>query len=57
VVYFNVRGETVCLLRSTILEVIPNSQMAVRLSGEWVEQESTLDTEGRIVVVSIQHLF
>jgi hypothetical protein len=52
VVWFNVRGESVCLLKSTILEVIPNSQLAMRLGGKWKEQQSTLDDEGRIIVVS-----
>jgi hypothetical protein len=52
IVWFSVRGKSVCLLKSTILSVIPNSLLAIRIRGEWVEQESTLDREGRIFIVS-----
>ena len=52
IIWFNVRGKSVCLLRSTILAIIPNSQLAIRVGGEWKEQDSTLDKEGRIIVVS-----
>ncbi len=51
-VWFNVRGEIVCLFKSTIKTVIPKSQLAERISGQWTEQESTLDEEGRILIVS-----
>jgi hypothetical protein len=33
IVYFNVEGEIIPILRSTILRVIPDSQLAVRVSG------------------------
>ena len=57
IIWFNVRGKSVCLLRSTILAVIPNSQLAVRVGGDWSEQDSTLDREGRILIVSNEILF
>jgi hypothetical protein len=57
VVWFNIRGESLCLFRSTILKVIPDSQLAIRVGGEWVEQSSTLDKEGRIIVVRFIHSF
>ena len=52
VISFSVRGETVCLLKSTIEEIIPSSQLAERVSGTWTEQTSTLDSKGRIIIVS-----
>jgi hypothetical protein len=51
IIWFNVRGESVCLLKSTIIEVIPSSQLAIRVGGNWVEQASALDKQGRIIVV------
>jgi hypothetical protein len=48
IVYFNVEGEIFPILRSTILRVIPNSQLAVRVSGRWEEQaeKGDIDEEG-----------
>jgi hypothetical protein len=52
IVYFNVEGEIFTILRSTILRVIPNSQLAVRVSGRWEEQPSKgdIDEEGNLIV-------
>jgi hypothetical protein len=52
IVYFNVKGEIFTILRSTILRVIPNSQLAVRVSGRWTEQPSKgdIDEEGNLIV-------
>jgi vacuolar-type H+-ATPase subunit I/STV1 len=52
IVYFNVEGEIFTILRSTILRVIPKSQLAVRVSGRWEEQASKgdIDEEGNLVV-------
>jgi hypothetical protein len=53
IIWFSVRGKSVCLSKSTILDVIPESQLAIRVNGDWKEQNSTLDREGRIIIVSI----
>jgi hypothetical protein len=50
IVYFNVEGEIFPILRSTILNVIPESQLAVRVSGRWKEQETDVDEEGNLIV-------
>jgi hypothetical protein len=49
-VYFNVEGEIVPILRSTILRVIPQSQLAVRVSGRWQDQPSDIDEHGNLIV-------
>jgi hypothetical protein len=58
VVCFNVRGESVCLLKSTILQVIPNSQLGLQLGSKSkssrIKTELVRDKEGRIIVVSIK---
>ena len=51
IVTFNVDGESVSVLRSSILCAVPGSQLAIRVSEDWVEQESTMDDEGRLIVV------
>jgi hypothetical protein len=33
-------------LKSTIQKYIPESQLAIRLSGEWIEQDQDLDEDG-----------
>jgi myosin heavy subunit len=52
IVYFNVEGEIFTILRSTILRVIPDSQLAVRVSGRWEEQveKGDIDEEGNLIV-------
>jgi hypothetical protein len=50
IVYFNVEGEIIPIPRSTILRVIPESQLAIRVSGRWVEQPGDLDEEGNLKV-------
>jgi hypothetical protein len=52
IVYFNVEGEIFPILRSTILRVIPDSQLAVRVSGRWKEQaeKGDIDEEGNLIV-------
>jgi hypothetical protein len=51
IVYFNVEGEIFPVLRSTILRVIPDSQLAVRVSGRWEEHEEKgdIDEEGNLI--------
>jgi hypothetical protein len=50
IVYFNVEGEVIPILRSTIQRVIPDSQLAVRVSGRWKEQERDRDEDGNLIV-------
>jgi hypothetical protein len=49
-VYFNVEGEIVPILRSTILRVIPQSQLAIRVSGRWQDQQSDVDEDANLIV-------
>jgi hypothetical protein len=49
-VYFNVEGKIVPILRSTILRVIPQSQLAIRVSGRWEDQTSDIDEHGNLIV-------
>jgi hypothetical protein len=51
-VYFNVEGEILSILRSTVLRAIPKSQFAVRVSGRWEEQaeKGDIDEEGNLIV-------
>ncbi len=46
--YFNVEGNLFVTRKSTILEVFPESQLAVRVSGRWTEQEHDIDEDGNI---------
>jgi hypothetical protein len=51
IAYLNVEGERICILKSTLQEMIPNSQLAIRLaSGRWEEQLENLDEEGNIII-------
>jgi hypothetical protein len=50
IVYFNVEGEVIPILRSTIQRVIPDSQLAVRVSGRWEDQEKDRDEDGNLIV-------
>jgi hypothetical protein len=50
VVYFNVEEEIIPILRSTILRVIPDSQLAVRVSGRWEGNQKDRDEEGNLIV-------
>jgi hypothetical protein len=40
VVYFNVEGEIIPMLRSVILRYIPDSLLGIRTSRRWKEEES-----------------
>jgi hypothetical protein len=55
IVTFNIQGESVCLLKSSIAKVIPNSQLAIRVLGDWTEGPTTLDEQGRFIIVSSFH--
>jgi hypothetical protein len=57
IVTFNVGGDSVCLLKSSIAYVIPGSQLAIRVLGDWTEDTSTKDVQGRFVIVSVLFFF
>eukprot|EP01031_Cornospumella_fuschlensis_P026503 gene26503-32027_t len=46
IVYLNVGGMKLTVLRSSILRCFPESQLAVRISGRWHEQPEDVDEEG-----------
>jgi hypothetical protein len=52
IVSFSVEGKTISIRKSLISQFIPDSQLAIRLSPAWTEQASTLDEQGRIIIVS-----
>jgi hypothetical protein len=54
---FNVAGEKICILRSTVLKGAPHSLLAARVSGLWIEQAKDLDSDGNICLVSFIYLF
>jgi hypothetical protein len=57
IVYFIVEGEKICILKSTLQEMIPNSQLTIRVaSGRWEEQEETLDKDGNIIIEDIPRI-
>jgi hypothetical protein len=45
-----VEGEIFPILRSTILRVIPDSQLAVRVFGRWEDTEKDRDEDGNLLV-------
>jgi hypothetical protein len=51
IVYFNVDNE-VSILRSTVLRSFLNSQLAIRVSRRWKEQENSgnIDQEGNLII-------
>jgi hypothetical protein len=50
ILYFNLEGEVFSILRSTILRVTPESQLAARVSGRWEENEKDRDEEGNLIM-------
>jgi hypothetical protein len=46
IVSFNIDGKILSILRSTILRVIPDSQIAIKVSGRWIGQSGEVDDEG-----------
>jgi hypothetical protein len=54
ILYLNVEGERVCILKSTLQEMIPNSQLTLRLVSErWKEQSENLDEDGNTKINDI----
>jgi hypothetical protein len=52
IIYFNLDDEIFPILRSTIAQFIPESQLAIRISGRWKEKEQSehVDTEGNLII-------
>jgi hypothetical protein len=48
IVYFNVEGEIIPILKSTIIRVVPKSQLAARVSGQ--TSLGDVDEEGNLIV-------
>lgn len=44
--YLNVEGNSFVIRKSTVLEIFPERQLAIRLSGRWTEQEQDIDENG-----------
>jgi hypothetical protein len=46
-----------CILKLTLQEIIPNSQLTIRVaSGRWEEQEDNLDKDGNIIIEDIPRI-
>jgi hypothetical protein len=44
IIYLSVEGDTFCILKSTLQEIIPESQLTLRFcTGRWIEQQENLD--------------
>jgi hypothetical protein len=57
ILYLNVERERICVLKSTLQEMIPNSQLTLRLVSErWTEQSENLDDDGNIKINDIPGL-
>jgi hypothetical protein len=51
IIYFNSDCEVLPILRSTITRNIPNSQLDIRISGRWNEQDQTdIDKDGNLII-------
>jgi hypothetical protein len=50
IVDWNVEGKKICILKDTIKAVIPQSQLAIRISGRWLEQQQNVDEEGNLIL-------
>jgi hypothetical protein len=54
IVYLNVEGERICILKSTLQEMIPESQLTIRVaSGRWEEPKESLDEDGNIIIEDV----
>jgi hypothetical protein len=55
IAYMTLEGERFCILKSTLQELLPNSQLTLRLcSGGWEEQEEKdLDEDGSVYIGNI----
>jgi hypothetical protein len=48
---FNVMGDIVSVPKSTIDKYLPDSQLAVRVSGRWEAQPGEIDSQGNLIIM------
>jgi hypothetical protein len=55
IVYLSVEGDRICVLKSTLLQIIPQSQLTIRVaSGRWEEPKENLDEDGYVIIDDIE---
>jgi hypothetical protein len=50
IISFNVEGHQLPILRSTILRLIPDSLLGIKVSGRWTIQPNEMDEQGNLIV-------
>jgi hypothetical protein len=50
IIYFSVEGEIISILRSTLLKLIPNSPLAIKVSGRWTMQSDETDENENLII-------
>jgi hypothetical protein len=50
IIYFSVEGEIISILRSTLLKLIPESPLAIKVSGRWTMQSDETDENGHLII-------
>jgi hypothetical protein len=50
IISFNVEGEIISVLRSTLLRVVPESLLTIKISGRWIIQKNEMDEHGNLIV-------
>jgi hypothetical protein len=50
IITFNVEGKKISILRSTILHLIPDSVLGIKVSGRWTIQPKEMDNQGNLIV-------
>jgi hypothetical protein len=50
IVSFPVETQVISILRSTLMRVIPDSQLAIKISGRWTMSEEEIDEEGNFII-------
>jgi hypothetical protein len=50
IITFNVEGKKISILRSTILRLIPDSLLGIKVSGRWTIQPNEMDEQGNLIV-------
>jgi hypothetical protein len=58
IIYFDVEGERICTLKSTLQEIIPEGQLTIRVaSGRWEEQQKTLMKKEILLLKALIDIF
>jgi hypothetical protein len=50
IVCFRVETQDISILRSTLMRVIPDSQLTIKISGRWTMSEEEIDEEGNFII-------